>query len=248
MIGQNTVSGQQLLGYIERIEALRAEKKEAADAESAVLAEAKSNGFDTKIIRACVKRRAIKPHDLAEADTLLDMYLHAIGMASEPPLFRAMGLGAIDTTAREQIIDRLKAFVPAAGLGDIVVNMDGVKLRLRRDTNGDVFTDELRDAPATPAKPAPGPAASKAPVPDVDADVEPPVLGTSRPGRRQQRQTEQDRTTGLHGNSLVVRASAVRCAGRNRSRPITDDGSDEGPHAGIVVLAMLHPAAASLVA
>lgn len=46
--GKNTASGEQLRGYIERVEALRAEKKELSAQETAIWAEAKAQGFAPK--------------------------------------------------------------------------------------------------------------------------------------------------------------------------------------------------------
>jgi len=168
--GQNSVSRDLLRGFVERVERIRAEKQELADDEAAVMAEAKANGFDTKILRAVVKRRAAKPHDVQEAEALFDMYLHALGMATEPPLFRFAGLAGIDVTAREQVIARMSDFVPAAGLGDIVVNMGGRPVRLVRDKDGAVQVHEVAEStlrPEAPAKPAGRRGRTDAP--DVDA-------------------------------------------------------------------------------
>jgi uncharacterized protein (UPF0335 family) len=150
-LGQNTVSSEMLRSYVERIERLRADKKNITEGEAAVCAEAKANGFTVPAIKAVVKIRAMKPHDRQEAEALLDMYLHALGMASEPPLFRFAGLAGIDTTARDQIIDRMKMFVPASGLGEITVTMGGKIVRLTRDKEGEVVLTEHVDAPKPPA-------------------------------------------------------------------------------------------------
>jgi len=159
-VGQNTVSGEMLRSYVARIERLAAEKRELGTEIAAIYAEAKAEGFTSKAIRACVKIRAMKPHDRQEDEAMLDMYLHALGMETEPPLFRFAGLAAIDTTARDQVIDHMKQFVPAAGLGKIEVTMGGVRLRLERDRDGDVRVDEVEEAPAPEKKSARRPSAS----------------------------------------------------------------------------------------
>lgn len=168
-LGANTVSGEQLRSYVERIEAIRAAKKQLSEDEAAVKAEAKANGFTLAAITACVKIRAMKPHDRQEAEAILDMYLHALGMAPEPPLFRAAGLAGIDVAAREQVIARMSEFVPASGMGDITVNMGGKPVRLIRDKDGAVQVQEIVERPA-PAPPGTAPfgRAPKADVPDVD--------------------------------------------------------------------------------
>lgn len=168
-LGANTVSGDQLRSYVERIEMIRAEKKRLSEEEAAVKAEAKSNGFTPAAIVACVKIRAMKPHDRAEAEAILDMYLHALGMAPEPPLFRAAGLAGIDTAAREQVIAKMSEFVPVAGMGDITVNMGGKPVRLFRDKDGAVQMQDIVERPA-PAEARPAAATKqKSDVPDVDA-------------------------------------------------------------------------------
>jgi uncharacterized protein (UPF0335 family) len=168
-LGKNTASGEMLLSFVERVERVRGEKKQLSADESAIMADAKANGFTPKAIGAVVKIRAMKPHDRQESEALLDMYLHALGMASEPPLFRAAGLAAIDTTARDQVIERMKDFVPPAGKGDIVVNMDGKALRLRRDKEGAVEVQEVIEKPVQAATPKAA-AAPKAEIPAVDGD------------------------------------------------------------------------------
>lgn len=168
-IGQNTVSGEQLRGYIERIERIRGEKDALGQDEAAIYADAKANGFTPAAMKAVVKIRAMKPHDRQEFEAMLDMYLHALGMAAEPPLFRAAGLMSIDTAAREQVIERMKEFAPAAGLGDITVTMGGKSLRLARETDGTVaVTEVLASPPPPPARPGARTPLPKADVPDVD--------------------------------------------------------------------------------
>ncbi|MFT5945072.1 MAG: hypothetical protein ACI93B_001604, partial [Yoonia sp.] len=45
-----TVAGQELRQFIERFERLDAEKKDIADAQKEVMAEAKGRGYDTKVL------------------------------------------------------------------------------------------------------------------------------------------------------------------------------------------------------
>jgi uncharacterized protein (UPF0335 family) len=66
---------------IERIERLSEEKKGIADDIKDVYAEAKSVGYDPKIIRQVVKLRAMKPDDRAEMQAVLDAYMIALGLA-----------------------------------------------------------------------------------------------------------------------------------------------------------------------
>ncbi|SDQ27592.1 DUF2312 domain-containing protein [Pseudovibrio sp. Tun.PSC04-5.I4] len=75
------VAADQLKAFIERIERLEEEKKILTDDIKVVYAEAKGNGFDVKAMRKIVSLRKLKPHDREEAEAILDLYLHALGMA-----------------------------------------------------------------------------------------------------------------------------------------------------------------------
>ena len=66
---------------IERVERLEEEKKGISDDIRDVYAEAKSTGYDAKIMRQVVKLRAMKPDDRREMETVLDMYKSALGLA-----------------------------------------------------------------------------------------------------------------------------------------------------------------------
>lgn len=139
-VGRNTISGQQLIAYIERIEQLRQEKKELSETETAIFAEAKAAGFHPATMRTVIRRRAAKPSALQEAQDMLDMYLHACGMESETPLFRAVGLMSVDLAARDQVIDALSKFVPDNG--EIIVKVGKEPVRLYRDKGGDVQVED----------------------------------------------------------------------------------------------------------
>lgn len=168
--GQNSVSSEHLRNYVDQVERIRAEKKQLGMDESAVLAEAKSAGFTPRAIVACVKIRAMKPHDFAESEALRDMYLSALGMAQEPPLFRYMSVAGFDATAREAVLARMKDFVPAHGSGDITVNMGGKPVRLSRAKDNSVVVTEIVEAPEPRRAESPAPRREKPEVPDVDAD------------------------------------------------------------------------------
>jgi uncharacterized protein (UPF0335 family) len=74
------VAGERLRAFIQRVERLEEEKKSIADDVREVYAEAKSNGFDPKIMRQVVKLRKMEAADRAEQEALLETYLHALGM------------------------------------------------------------------------------------------------------------------------------------------------------------------------
>lgn len=57
---------------------------------SDIYAEAKSAGFDVKVLRRLIKERKQEPADLEEQEALLDVYRHALGQLADTPLGRAM--------------------------------------------------------------------------------------------------------------------------------------------------------------
>jgi len=72
------VSGQILRSFIERVENLEERKKEIADDIRGVFAEAKSAGFDPKVMRQVIKIRKMDSNDREEQEYLLDTYMRAI--------------------------------------------------------------------------------------------------------------------------------------------------------------------------
>jgi len=69
-----------LKSIVERIERLEEEKKTISDDIREVYAEGKGNGFDVKALRAIVKLRKQDPSERAEAETILETYMQALGM------------------------------------------------------------------------------------------------------------------------------------------------------------------------
>ena len=69
----------QLKAIIERIERLEEEKKTISDDIRDVYAEAKGNGFDTKVLRKVVRMRKQDKAKRQEEEALIDLYLSAIG-------------------------------------------------------------------------------------------------------------------------------------------------------------------------
>ncbi len=76
-----TVAAGQLRALIERIERLEEEKKTLADDIKDIYAEAKGNGFDTKAIRTIIRLRKKDQAEREEEETILDLYMAALGMA-----------------------------------------------------------------------------------------------------------------------------------------------------------------------
>ena len=69
-----------LLTILERIERLEDEKKALSDDIREIYSEAKSAGFDVKVMRQIVRLRKMDANDRNEMEQLLDTYKQAIGM------------------------------------------------------------------------------------------------------------------------------------------------------------------------
>ncbi|MHA6263824.1 DUF2312 domain-containing protein [Arenibacterium sp. CAU 1754] len=74
------VTADELRQFIERIERLESEKKDLAEQQKEVMAEAKARGYDTKVMRKVVALRKRDKDDIAEEEAILEMYKEALGM------------------------------------------------------------------------------------------------------------------------------------------------------------------------
>ena len=68
----------------DQIERLEEEKAAIAGDIKEVYAEAKGNGFDTKVLRKIVSIRKQDQNERMEQEALLELYLTALGMATAP--------------------------------------------------------------------------------------------------------------------------------------------------------------------
>lgn len=89
MRAKTTFTHGQLKSLIERIERLEEEKRTIAGDIKEVYAEAKANGFDTKIIRKVIALRKKEAAEREEEETMLDLYMTALGMIADLPLGQA---------------------------------------------------------------------------------------------------------------------------------------------------------------
>ena len=81
-IGDNSrkAADEQLRLFIERIERLEEEKKGLADDIKDVYSEAKSQGYDAKIMRQIVRLRKMSADDRMEMEAILETYKSALGL------------------------------------------------------------------------------------------------------------------------------------------------------------------------
>ncbi|GBQ24140.1 hypothetical protein AA0472_1322 [Acetobacter estunensis NRIC 0472] len=74
------IAADRLRSIIERVERLEEERKALAGDIKDIFTEAKSAGFDVKVIRQIIKLRKQEPAEVEEQETLLDIYRRALGM------------------------------------------------------------------------------------------------------------------------------------------------------------------------
>jgi uncharacterized protein (UPF0335 family) len=75
------VTADELRQFIERYERLDQEKKDIADHQKEVMAEAKGRGYDVKVMRKIIALRKRDQNDIAEEEAVLEMYKEALGMS-----------------------------------------------------------------------------------------------------------------------------------------------------------------------
>jgi uncharacterized protein (UPF0335 family) len=167
VIGKNTISGELLRGFVERIENIDAQIKDLGQDKRVIMAEAKKANLVPAAIGFVLKKRKMKPSDRAECEVLEDMYLHAMGMGAANPLFRAVGMMEVDIMTRESVIEAMKKFVPAGGSIQVEAG-GGLPVRLTRGSDGAVSVTEVV-RPQTARRDDPKAWPVKADVPDVDA-------------------------------------------------------------------------------
>jgi uncharacterized protein (UPF0335 family) len=169
-LGGNVGSAQELMSFVERREKLESDKRDIGDDIKVVNAEIAAAGFDTKTFNMIIKIRKAKPHDLQEAQAMLDTYLHALGMATEAPLARFVKNASVDRASLESVLDYMEPAVPPSGSGHIDVNVGGKTWRLTRDLFGAVTRTEVVAGTPERKKTEKPQRAEKPPVPDVDED------------------------------------------------------------------------------
>jgi uncharacterized protein (UPF0335 family) len=74
------IATDRLRSIVERIERLEEERKALSGDIRDIYAEAKSAGFDVKVLRQLIRVRRQEPGDVEEQESLLDVYRHALGM------------------------------------------------------------------------------------------------------------------------------------------------------------------------
>lgn len=79
-IGHNSIAKDQLKSIIDRVERLEEDKAAIATDIKDVYAEAKGNGYDTKALRAIVRRKRADAAKVAEHEAIVELYMQSLGM------------------------------------------------------------------------------------------------------------------------------------------------------------------------
>lgn len=79
----NASAQNQLRQFVEQLERLEEDKKDVANDIRDKFAEAAAVGFDKKALRQVLKIRRKSASERQEEETVLDVYLHALGMADD---------------------------------------------------------------------------------------------------------------------------------------------------------------------
>jgi len=74
------IASDRLRSLVDRIERLEEERKALGNDIKDIYSEAKSAGFDVKVLRQLIRIRKQEPADVEEQETLLDVYRRALGM------------------------------------------------------------------------------------------------------------------------------------------------------------------------
>ena len=74
------IAADRLRSIVERVERLEEEKKALSSDIKDVFAEAKSAGFEVRVIRQIIRIRKQEPAEVEEQETLMALYLRALGM------------------------------------------------------------------------------------------------------------------------------------------------------------------------
>lgn len=81
MSDTQSVAADQLKAFVERLERMDEEAKALNDDRKDILAEARANGFDTKVIRRILADRRQDRDQRMEFEAVYELYKQALGMA-----------------------------------------------------------------------------------------------------------------------------------------------------------------------
>lgn len=92
------IAADRLLSFVERIERIEEERRALGEDIKDIYAEAKSAGFDVKVMRRVIRERKLDQAELEEQEALLDLYRRALGQLVDTPL----GVSAVADAMRDR--------------------------------------------------------------------------------------------------------------------------------------------------
>lgn len=122
-VSSDSVAQDQIRAFIERIERMEEEKKAISDDIKEIYAEAKGNGFDTKVLRMVVRIRKQDHAERMEQNALLDLYLAALGMNDD---------GRSDDEDDDSVAEAVEALERLAREDGTTITLSGVGLDGRK--------------------------------------------------------------------------------------------------------------------
>ncbi|RVP32311.1 DUF2312 domain-containing protein [Sinorhizobium meliloti] len=183
MTDAHGIARDQLRAFIERIERLEEEKKSIADDIKDVYGEAKSMGFDSKILRKVISIRKQDADERAEQEAILDTYLHALGMIQldifeEPEVETSPKLVATVATAMQT----------QAGRAALLTAVD---ILIEREERFDAETGEILDDHTETASPSQGEDEAPSDVRETDREAADTLAGANAGGEDVDRSAER---------------------------------------------------------
>lgn len=126
----------ELKRIVDRYERLDEEKASLAADQREVMAEAKSRGFDTKAVRACIKARKMDEHQRLEQEAIEHSYRHALGISVQLDMFEERQ-PASPIAALGAVFEQLVKLGEGGGVNEI--HAGPVKLSLQATEDGGVI-------------------------------------------------------------------------------------------------------------
>lgn len=80
MTESSIVAADELRAFVERYEAIEARKKEETEEQKNLISELTGRGYEAKIFRKIIALRKRTPDDIAEEESILELYKSALGM------------------------------------------------------------------------------------------------------------------------------------------------------------------------
>jgi uncharacterized protein (UPF0335 family) len=83
------IAGDRIRSFVERIQQIETELKDLTEAKKEIIAEAKGEGFDVKVLKEIIKLRKQDQEERDEHESLLDVYMGAMDEVAPVPAAQA---------------------------------------------------------------------------------------------------------------------------------------------------------------